>query len=343
MFKYVYTTRMSGNFKALERRFDKINGRPVKFKRVLTFACVIVILSVFALGTLVMAEFDGSAAEVKITNNGEVIELNNKPFVENGEIYVPLRELFTKLGFMSHPDAKLDWDNGVVLICLIEENQNEDSASKYTSYSYKIEIGKSELVINPDELIAMNKSYLFTEPMNLAPVLKGNVTYVPFAYAKRIVERADNGIQSPSDRYNLEFMYAGEVLSILYPFEEKHSVTSAFGERIHPVTGEKKFHSGMDIRVDEGTEVKCGIDGRVIEEGFNNDNGNYIIIKNDYAVEILYAHLASVARRGEYEVKKGDVVGKSGNTGKSTGPHLHIEVKINGEYVNPALYMAGDN
>lgn len=341
MFKSVYTTRMSGSSDVLNKRFESIIAKPVKFKRMLAFICMFAILGTLLLGTMVMAEIDSEQADytLDITNNDEIIQLNNMPFVESGEVYVPLRELFTKLGFMKHPEARMDWNNGVVLIYLVEENLNEEAVSTYTSYSYKIEIGKSELVINPDELATMQKNYEFVEPMNLAPVLKDNTTYVPFAYAERMVERADNGIQSPPYRYKLEFVYSGEVLSILYPFDEMHSVTSAFGERIHPVTGEKRLHSGMDISADVGTSVRAGIDGMVTDEGFDEDNGNYVIVKNNLGVEILYAHLNTIARHGAYAVKKGDVIGTSGNTGKSTGPHLHMEVKINGRYVNPELYF----
>lgn len=342
MFKNVYTTRMSGNSKILARRFDKINEKSFKFKKVLALICVMLVVITLLLSTIVMAEIDNKEQyTLEITNNGEVIELENKPFVENGEVYVPLRELFTELGFMAHPEAKMDWNDGVILIYLVEENQNEDAGSTYTSYMYKIEIGKNELIINPDELSDMSKSYEFLEPTNLAPVLKDNTTYVPFAYAERMVERADNGIQSPPDRYNLEFVYSGEVLTITYPFDKEYRVTSIFGERIHPVTGEKTLHSGTDFGVDIGVEVKAGIDGTVIDEGFDAENGNYVVVKNDIGVEILYAHLDTIANRDTNEVKKGDVIGTSGNTGKSAGPHLHMEVKINGRYVNPQLYFKG--
>lgn len=337
MFKSVYTTQMSGKGRTLEKRFNKITEKPIRFKNLTAMISVIIILSVFSLGTIAMADIDKEVDyTLLITNNDSAILLENEPFVENGEVYVPLRELFTKLGFMSHTDAKMEWNDGVVLIYLVEENLNEDAGSAHTSYMYKIEIGKNELIINPDELVSMQRSYEFVEPMNLAPILKGNTTYIPFTYAQRMVERADNGIQSPPDRYNLDFVYSGEVLTIAYPFDEERKVAGKFGERIHPITGEKTFHSGVDIVADIGTKVCAGIDGMVVDEGYNEDNGYYVVVKNDdIGVEILYAHLSSIARHGAYEVKKGDVIGLSGNSGKSTGPHLHMEVKINGKYVNP--------
>ncbi|MBQ6794924.1 MAG: peptidoglycan DD-metalloendopeptidase family protein [Clostridia bacterium] len=340
MFKSIYTTRMSGSSRVLAKRFEKISGQPGRFKSLKAVICSVLVISVFALGTIVMADIDKEEEyTLLITNNRLAVLLENTPFVENGEVYVPLRELFTKLGFMNHIDAKMEWNDGTVLIYLVEENLNEDRGSAHTSYMYKIEIGKSELLMNPDELVSMEGSYEFTEPMNLPPVLKGNVTYIPFAYAQRMVERADNGIQSPPDRYDLEFVYSGEVLEIGYPFDMEYPVTSMFGERIHPITGEKRLHSGTDFGVDVGTSVRAGIDGMVTDEGFDENNGYYVVVKNDIGVEILYAHLSTIARHGAYEVKKGDIIGASGNSGKSTGPHLHMEVKINGKYVNPELYF----
>ena len=341
MFKKTYTTCMKGNDKALAKRFEHIRGKNVRFGRTITALCIVAIISVVLLGTIVMAEVAGNNASygLYVTNNDNIIELENVPFVENGEVYVPLREFFTKLGFMEHKDAKMEWDSGVVLINLVEKNLNDDAASDFTSYMYKIEIGKNELVINPDELVNMAKTYEFVEPMNLPPVLKENVTYVPFAYAVRMVERADNGTQSPRDRYEINFIYSGEILTIGYPFDKECQVTSMFGERIHPITGEKRLHDGVDIRVDAGTAVKAGIDGMVIDEGFNEDRGYYVIIKNEIGVEILYAHLNTIARHGSYEVKKGDIIGTSGSSGNSTGPHLHMSVRINDRYVNPQLYF----
>ncbi len=340
MFKSVYTTQMSGKGRTLEKRFNKITEKPIRFKNLTAMICVIIILSVFTLGTIAMADIDKEIEyTLLIANNDSAILLENKPFVENGEVYVPLRELFTKLGFMAHTDAKMEWNDGVVLIYLVEENLNEDAGSAHTSYMYKIEIGKNELIINPDELVSMSKTYEFVESMNLAPVLKDDVTYAPFAYAQRMVERADNGIQSPPDRYKLDFIYSGEVLEIGYPFDKEYKVTSAFGERIHPITGEKTLHSGTDFGVPLGTEVKAGIDGMVTDEGFDEDHGNYVVVKNNLGVEILYAHLDKIARHGAYEVKKGDIIGYSGSSGKSAGAHLHMEVKINGRYVNPELYF----
>ncbi|MBQ8540957.1 MAG: peptidoglycan DD-metalloendopeptidase family protein [Clostridia bacterium] len=346
MFKNIYTTRMSGSSKVLEKRFEKITAKPVKFKRMLALICVTVILSVLVLNTLVMAQIANESTDynIDIINNGEVIELENKPFIEDGEVYVPLRELFTKLGFMASPEAEIAWDNGEILIKLYEKSLNEDAVAEYTMFAYKIEIGKSELVINPEALVPRytpDEVTSFAEEMDNAPVLKKNITYIPFSYAERMVERADVGFYSPPDRYKLEYTYSGEMLNIAYPFEEYYEITQGFGKRVHPITGEEQFHTGIDFAAPAGTPILAGIEGN-FDVGYDEEKGAYMTIYGENGVEVTYCSLDSKILQTLWNVmwiSKGNLLGFVGNTGKSTGPHLHMEVKVNGEYVNPEQYI----
>lgn len=343
MFKSIYTTRMSDNGKTLYRRFEKINAKPMKLGKILAVLCSIVLIASFALSTLVMAQIAGGneSYTLEITNNGEIVSLENKPFVKGGEVYVPLRELFTKIGLMKTDAAKMEWDNGVILINLCHENLNEEAAFTYESYMYKIEIGNDEFVINPEELSNMSTNYEFTEKMNGAPILQGNITYVPFSFAQRLVERADNGIQSPSDRYDIDIIYSGEIFSVKYPFESFYNVTEDFGIRVHPITGEEKFNSGVSFKAPEGTTVLSGIDGKFVV-GFHTEKGAYMTISSENGVKVTYYHLDSEILGKVWRsnfINKGDVVGYVGNTGMSTGDHLCMEVKINDEFVNPQIYF----
>ena len=93
-------------------------------------------------------------------------------------------------------------------------------------------------------------------------------------------------------------------------------------------------HPAIDLVYNEGTDVVASITGRVIEQGFDSEKGNYIIISNDTA-EILYAHLKEALVKQGDRVNQGDVIGTVGKTGKATGAHLHFEVKINGKHVDP--------
>ena len=345
MFKSIYTTRMIGNGKVLKTRFEKINAKPVKGRKLITFICTILLLFVCIFSTLVMAKVTNEGDyTLEITNNGVVIELKNKPFINNGEVYVPLRELFEKLDLMVGENAKMEWDNGVVLISLYQKNLNEDAVADYTSYLYKIEIGMSELVVNPKVLMVKSTPDEITsviEPMDNAPILKKNITYIPFSYAERMAERADLGFLSPKDLYKLDVVYSGEILSIIYPIEGYYVKAQGFGSRVHPITGEETFHTGIDFKAEEKTPVLAGIEGK-FQVGYDNKKGAYMTISNKLGVEVTYCHLDSEILDKIWRVMwvdKGDIIGYVGNTGMSTGPHLHMEVKINGEYVNPELYL----
>lgn len=346
MFKNVYTTRMSGNSRVLKRRFQAISAKPVKFKRMFSVICAVAILVVSTFSTLAVAQFANESIDynINITNNGQIIELRNKPFIENGEVYVPLRELFTKLNLMEGENAEMEWRDGVVLISLNQKNLNDDVIAEYTSYHYKIEIGKSELVVNPRVLMHENTPENVAdvcETMRNAPVLKKNLTYIPFSYAERMLERADLGFLSLANLYKLEFAYSGEILNIGYPFTEYHEIAQTFGKRVHPITGEEQFHSGIDFKAEEGTSVLAGIEGNFIVD-YDEEKGAYMTIYGENGVEVTYCNLDSEILQVLWNVmwiSKGTVLGRVGNTGKSTGPHLHMEVKVNGEYIDPEEYI----
>ena len=119
----------------------------------------------------------------------------------------------------------------------------------------------------------------------------------------------------------------------IYPIQGR--LTSPFGYRSDPFTGARSFHSGIDLAAPTGTSVKATLDGRIAETGFNRIFGNYVIITHDRGYQSLYGHLSAVyVKRGQY-VTQGAVVGAVGNTGYSTGPHLHLSIYKNGNLINP--------
>lgn len=116
-------------------------------------------------------------------------------------------------------------------------------------------------------------------------------------------------------------------------------ITSGYGKRTNPVTGEEEFHEGIDIEVDKGTPVIAPQNGRVKLCGNDEELGNYIIIDHGSGIETKYAHLDELdVEKGDI-VNRGDVIGKSGSTGRSTGPHLHFEIMYMGRNLDPKLYL----
>ncbi|HKK95656.1 MAG TPA: peptidoglycan DD-metalloendopeptidase family protein [Anaerovoracaceae bacterium] len=115
-------------------------------------------------------------------------------------------------------------------------------------------------------------------------------------------------------------------------------ITSYYGWRIHPVLGYSKFHSGIDVGVGSGNPIYAAKSGVVILSQYYYGYGNAVIIDHGDGLSTLYAHLSSLnVSKGQW-VEQGQVVARSGNTGISTGPHLHFEVRVNGSTVDPLLY-----
>jgi septal ring factor EnvC (AmiA/AmiB activator) len=118
---------------------------------------------------------------------------------------------------------------------------------------------------------------------------------------------------------------------------------SGWGYRIHPIYKIRKFHEGMDFTAPTGTDIYATGDGVIaeIEHSFRG-YGNKIVIDHGYGYKTLYGHMESFNVVVGQKVKRGDIIGKVGNTGLSTAPHLHYEVSINGEKVNPINYYFND-
>lgn len=118
-------------------------------------------------------------------------------------------------------------------------------------------------------------------------------------------------------------------------------VTSPFGERDHPQSGEPKFHTGIDIAAEPGTPVRSTADGIVSFSGWSGGGGNLAVIEHGLGFSTYYAHNRMVVVKVGQKVKRGDVIGYVGSTGNSTGPHLHYEIIRSGKVVNPLSYIKG--
>jgi murein DD-endopeptidase MepM/ murein hydrolase activator NlpD len=118
-------------------------------------------------------------------------------------------------------------------------------------------------------------------------------------------------------------------------------VTAGFGQRMDPFSGEGAFHSGVDISAPYGTRVEAAADGIVFQAGPESGYGNEILIDHGFGMTTKYGHLSRIYVVVGQEVKRGQVIGAVGMTGKTTGPHLHYEVIIHDTPVNPTKYLHG--
>jgi murein DD-endopeptidase MepM/ murein hydrolase activator NlpD len=126
-----------------------------------------------------------------------------------------------------------------------------------------------------------------------------------------------------------------EISGDLFAWPARGWLSSWYGWRSDPFTGARVFHNGIDIGVDTGTSVRAAMDGTVSETGYNSSYGNYIVLYHHAGWESLYGHLQSVGVKPGQRVAAGQRIAFSGNTGYSTGPHLHFSVFKNGRTVNP--------
>jgi murein DD-endopeptidase MepM/ murein hydrolase activator NlpD len=120
---------------------------------------------------------------------------------------------------------------------------------------------------------------------------------------------------------------------------ERATLTSDYGMRTHPVLGGRRNHKGIDLAAPSGTPVYASADGVVGKAEWFSSYGNYIQIEHGGEMQTRYAHLSGYAVAAGEQVRKGQLIGYVGSTGRSTGPHLHYEVRVAGAAVDPTPYM----
>ncbi len=118
-------------------------------------------------------------------------------------------------------------------------------------------------------------------------------------------------------------------------------ITSGFGYRIHPITGNRSFHTGVDLAAPEGTPIAAAYGGTVLETGCTSGRGNYILLSHGENLQTLYCHLSEIDVREGDAVDAGGTIGLVGTTGMSTGPHLHFELRVSGVRCNPLYVLKG--
>ncbi|MCL1820026.1 MAG: M23 family metallopeptidase [Oscillospiraceae bacterium] len=166
---------------------------------------------------------------------------------------------------------------------------------------------------------------------------------IPIAYEDELVSGGGFGID---DTLPLPFGYDAppNVDFTRHGFDFEHipvldgTITSRFGYRSHPVQNEQMFHYGIDIAANSGTEIVSFADGTVASTGKSVTYGNYVLINHADGVATFYAHCDKILVKHGAKVKVGQVIALVGNTGMSTGPHLHFEVRHNGRLLEPVYY-----
>lgn len=149
------------------------------------------------------------------------------------------------------------------------------------------------------------------------------------AYVLYSQENLPEGVSMEQDR--LGFDYCVPVAGTL---------SSDFGYREHPMEGEERFHYGVDLAADTGTEVRCFADGAVTAVGDSSSYGRYCVVAHEGGYSTLYAHCSRITVSSGTAVNRGQKIAEVGETGIATGPHLHFELQRDGVYLNPIYYVS---
>jgi murein DD-endopeptidase MepM/ murein hydrolase activator NlpD len=192
-----------------------------------------------------------------------------------------------------------------------------------------------------------------------APAIANNAAAADIAAPLRAAEAAKSGIagnvagdefhqlfaswkalDNSSPAFSTPARSSGRVsIPSLIPVTSNRAMSSGFGMRVHPVLGGLRAHKGIDLPATTGTPIHASGDGTIGKADWFGGYGLFVEIEHGAGMETRYGHMSRIAVAEGQHVRKGDVIGYVGSTGRSTGAHLHYEVRIGGEAVNPIPYM----
>ena len=221
-----------------------------------------------------------------------------------------------------------------------EENSNQKKEKKSWKEIFNI-TPKSELKNETESSMKMLTSQIDSLKTMLKNYHNGNnQSNVDYKKMKdSLFELMQNFQPEKKQEKDFETTFEGLRKNISMPLRNRISVTSPYGTRMHPIFGTAKMHNGIDLKANY-EDVHAVLDGIITEAGWDSKGGgNYIKIKHFNRFETSYLHLSEIYYKVGEKVRAGFIIGKSGNTGNSTGPHLHFAVKEFGQSINPYHFL----
>lgn len=207
-----------------------------------------------------------------------------------------------------------------------------------------IEIKKNTLEAQRTELIGlMNNS---KQKQDNLVVSRGQMAREKQQLIKdhKALEKQEDNLNDLAEKLKKEILlkqsaakYVGGKMT--WPAPGYFRITSPFGYRVHPILKKKKLHTGIDIGIPSGKSIVASQHGKVIHSGWYGGYGKVVMIDHGGGIVTLYAHNSSLLVKEGQQVKKGQNIARAGSTGMSTGPHLHFEVRENGQYIDPLKYL----
>ncbi len=289
-------------------RYEKLEI-PLRVKLLRVFGFVAAALVTAGLISYLAFQFVGSPKE-------RILQQQNKNLKDN------YYELLDELESVQNQMKELEKRDNDVYRAIFEANPIPDSA-RAKELEEKLEIAKVEKLRDHQLVSSINNTL-----NNLLSRINSQ---------KKSYEEVDELVKNKEKL--LSHTPAIQPLSN----KDLNRIASGFGYRIDPVYKTTKFHAGLDFSAPQGTPIYATADGTVTIAGnTGNGYGNYVVINHGYGYETLYGHMVRVKARNGQAVKRGEVIGWVGSTGKSTGPHCHYEVHKNGQKIDPIYFFYND-
>ena len=187
--------------------------------------------------------------------------------------------------------------------------------------------------LNPDDLIAAVRSGYSGQGGPLAPI-----SFSSMGLSNSPDEPRINAILQDLDTLNL-YRIAAFKVPLGMPLQSRFRLTSGFGGRNDPINGSARMHEGQDLAGDYGTSIFATADGTVTYAGWEGGYGRLIKIRHIFGIETRYGHLSQIDVKVGQKISRGEKIGDMGNSGRSTGTHLHYEVRLSGKPVNPMTFI----
>ncbi|HBR29713.1 MAG TPA: hypothetical protein DD734_08980 [Firmicutes bacterium] len=213
-----------------------------------------------------------------------------------------------------------------------------------TSQQQTLQAKKEDLEKQRATVVALEQAAAQERKLNAVLVQRAEKELTKVQQDRKRFETALDELEATSREIEAEIKRRQQQAALgtgkmIWPLATKGRISSPFGNRMHPILKENRFHSGMDIAVPSGTEVRAADRGKVLISGWNGGYGYYIAIDHGNGLSTAYAHNSRLLVKEGDLVAQGQAIAKSGSTGLSTGPHLHFEVRKEGVPIDPADYL----
>jgi murein DD-endopeptidase MepM/ murein hydrolase activator NlpD len=201
------------------------------------------------------------------------------------------------------------------------------------------------LLSDPQRNLAMGPTEQIPSGVSENQFVRSSGSEAPQAMLQKLDKLSAEATRQEQSLQELQAYFSGQkslLGSVPSVWPTRGWVTSDFGSRVDPYTSERVMHAGLDIAGPHGKEIVAPSEGTVVFAGLEGGYGNVLVIDHGYGIKTRYGHLSSIKVKAGERVKRGDLIAAMGNTGRSTGPHLHYEVRVNGIAQNPRKFILDD-